>query len=1310
VTRHAKAPSAQSTARSLLLSFCLMLVAALAFGASPALGAQGRPYTGVSFGPDGVGGTESFESVQSLAVDPTNGDLYVYDGDGGKIYKFNSAGAPVPFAATGSNAISNLGFGENRGEFEIALAPAGSPGGTAGDIYVASGGLGVRVFSSAGAELGEIWLGGGNCGVATDSAGNVYAGVGGRTIRRFTPTANPPLEKDKSGTATLNKNICNIAADGLGNIYAAGFSGLYKFEGITDTTPSLVGPEAKTMGVAPGSNDLYANRGNEVVQYDSAGNQVASFGEAGAGALSGSHGVAANASETKIYAGAGQKVEVFGALATLPDATAQAATDVTRTTATLHGTISAAGGPAATCDFQYVTEQHFFSEGFKGAAETPCAPAGPFTGSTDTSVSADVTGLTQGTEYRFRLVGSSGSGSHAGQALSVTTSDAVTVTTGTATAPTLTGATLNGTINPEGVELEECFFEYGKNYPQNTVPCAETPAEIGSGDSPVPVHADLTGLTRATDYIFRLVGRNELGVGYGKEVGFRPLGLSIDRESVVGVTSSSAIFKAQINPNREATTYSFEYVSEADFNASGFANAIQLPAGGESIGSGTVGVEVEQEAIGLTPRSTYHLRLTASNASGDITAPEIVFSTFPTNGSGGLPDGRAYEQASSVKKDGGNIQGTIRSIKASPSGDGFAFVVLGGLPEAEGAQDWGTYLVRRDASGWSTQGLLPSAKLGSEAQVMGLSEDLSVDYTESRSLIPLKKAFGEKDTHSKQYTQIWAASGFRWVGGTPKYKGSSADNDLALYEAGQALTDEAAVGEEGGPMPNAYIWDRADQRLFVAGVFNDGQAPAEGSNAGPWNYFIGSGGTYYFTQEEHVLSADGSKVFFTDNGTHQLYMRVNPTQPQSEMNGEECIQPEKACTYQVSKSQRSTPDPMGPQGAKFVTATADGSKVLFMSQEELTDDANTGPEDNSNDLYSYDTNTHELTDLTPSTLAENPNGGEVSGVLGISKDASYVYFGAGGVFAPGATAGEHCVDSGPENGKCNIYRWHQGDVTQLTQLEETDFFGWMAQLWAPGEINEYPHTARVSADGKTLLMVVPKNLTGYDAHGYEELYRFHVGDDEPLCISCMPSGEDPRGDATLQSIEVGAFIPGHEKGLNSRNMSTSGNRIFFESVDKLVSADTNGVQDVYEWEADGTGSCTSSDQNGGCLYLISTGTSPEPSYFGDAGENGNDAYFFTVQPLVGQDRDELVDAYDARVGGGLASQNPPPPSICTGEACRPGATPAPAGQTAGSSTFSGPGNPPAKKANHKKKHKGKKKHKSKKHHKKGAKSRQGGNR
>jgi hypothetical protein len=206
---------------------------------------------------------------------------------------------------------------------------------------------------------------------------------------------------------------------------------------------------------------------------------------------------------------------------------------------------------------------------------------------------------------------------------------------------------------------------------------------------------------------------------------------------------------------------------------------------------------------------------------------------------------------------------------------------------------------------------------------------------------------------------------------------------------------------------------------------------------------------------------------------------------------------------------------------------------------------------------------------------------------------------------------------------------------------------------------------------------------------------------------------------TLGSLKPSALIATAPASLASRNLSADGNRAFFETTEALVSSDTNGVggcpivgaglqefpacRDVYEWEAPGSGSCTKSSPafsplNGGCLYLISTGKDDYPSFFADASANGDDVFFFTRQGLVGQDKDELLDVYDARVGGGIAAQNPGPALPCEStDACH-GSIPAPPAEGQPSTqTFVGPGNevpkPTHKKAKKHKKHKAKKKQK-----------------
>jgi hypothetical protein len=394
------------------------------------------------------------------------------------------------------------------------------------------------------------------------------------------------------------------------------------------------------------------------------------------------------------------------------------------------------------------------------------------------------------------------------------------------------------------------------------------------------------------------------------------------------------------------------------------------------------------------------------------------------------------------------------------------------------------------------------------------------------------------------------------------------------------------------------------------------------------------------------------------------------------------------------------------EGAPAGLAT-DGERLYWSVNGEA-------PANPGNDLYRYDTETGGLTDLAPDSSDED--GAEVLGVLGTSEDGSFVYFAANAVLAEGASQGD-CPYPEGSGGECNLYLDHEGQISFIAPLKlagrggDADNWRWLANISNGGELQ--PKTSRVSSDGRTLLFRSSKKLTSYDNEGTSEFYLYRDGAAQSIvCVSCNPTGVPPSGEPALarfKPLGFGGALP--PAAVMTRNLSADGGRVFFETSEALVAEDTNGdegcplnsegnsegripaCQDIYEWEAKGEGSCESEAQDGGCLYLISSGKSPEPSFLIDASENGNDVFFFTRERLVGQDTDSLVDVYDARVGGGLASQNQPPsPPPCEGEACRRGANPAPQVSSPTTSLFSGPGNP---KAQHKK---AKPRHKKKRHH------------
>src|SRR5262249_44787814 len=154
--------------------------------------------------------------------------------------------------------------------------------------------------------------------------------------------------------------------------------------------------------------------------------------------------------------------------------------------------------------------------------------------------------------------------------------------------------------------------------------------------------------------------------------------------------------------------------------------AIPVPDG-TIPGSATGPQPVSAHLEGLTPHTTYHLRVIAihkSEAGGEVKGPDTPFATFALPQpfepcehdafrtglpSAALPDCRAYEQATPVEKDAGDAVGDLFYSRSSLSGDAISFLTLSGMPGAKGAQDFPPYLASRGPEGWSSNGLLPPA-------------------------------------------------------------------------------------------------------------------------------------------------------------------------------------------------------------------------------------------------------------------------------------------------------------------------------------------------------------------------------------------------------------------------------------------------------------------------------------------------------------------------------------------------------------------------------------------------------------------------
>ena len=300
-----------------------------------------------------------------------------------------------------------------------------------------------------------------------------------------------------------------------------------------------------------------------------------------------------------------------------PSVTTSAATGVTSGAATLNGSVNP-NGSSATYHFEY---------GFDASYGSSTQSTGAGSGSSPQNVSAALSGLSSGTIYHFRLVAANAGGTTNGGDLTFTTvaapppPSAPTVATSAATNITLSGAQLNGTVNPNG-QSTTYHFEYGTTSAYGT---STATANAGSGSSAVTVDAMLTGLAQGTVYHFRIVATSSAGTSNGNDrtvtIGTAPPGSVPPQATTAGasaVSTNGAQLNGLVNPEGFATTYSFDYGPTTDYGSSTEA--------GEA-GSGSSILAVSAVISGLNPAAVYHFRVVATNGGGTVTGRDTTFQT-----------------------------------------------------------------------------------------------------------------------------------------------------------------------------------------------------------------------------------------------------------------------------------------------------------------------------------------------------------------------------------------------------------------------------------------------------------------------------------------------------------------------------------------------------------------------------------------------------------------------------------------------------------------------------------------------------------
>lgn len=775
--------------------------------------------------------------------------------------------------------------------------------------------------------------------------------------------------------------------------------------------------------------------------------------------------------------------------------------------------------------------------------------------------------------------------------------------------------------------------------------------------------------------------------GVGISLAFEPPGSTcapiVESISSANVSQEDAELQATINPCQGETHYAFEYTTKESFEAEGFEGA--AVAGEGAIPAGKFGAEVTAPATGLAPETAYVFRVVAGNEAGEAKA-EASFSTYPPEATLGpcpndstrtglsalLPDCRAYELVTPPDTNARNPRGISKfagiyftTREASPGGDKVSFTTEGGpIPGFEGTGGLlgDPYLATRGPSGWSTASAGPNGAESVFPVLGSTSPDQGYSFWNSNP--EGSAAIEGKNTSYLRYPDGHSELVGRGSIGTDSFAAGKLISENGKHVVFESVNDPKIshlaiqLEPDAPPEGTQAIYDRTidqetgEEQTHVVSLLPGNVTPTKGENA----EFIGD-------------SLDGRGVAFTIG--KKLYLRFNNEE-----------------TYEIG------------EGVTFAGIAEGGARVFYLK---------------GGNLFAFDVAAEEAIQFTEA--------GNVTPV-NVAAGGTAAYF-----VSPSVLTGveENPNGATAHKGKENLYLSREGAMSFVGIVTERDVEGELSGtemvgglgLWIEavgsaggnaGRLGADP--SRATPDGNTLLFESRAELAGYNPEGHAEVYRYNATGEELECLSCSPTQSPATSDASLQSNqrEFGDDEPFSNFVLVG-NLRADGRRAFFQSSEQLVARDTDGLQDVYEWEAQGVGSCELPE---GCIYLISSGHSDRVNYLYAVSDSGDDVFFRSSDLLVPADTDSTPSIYDARVGGGF----PEEPETCQiDQDCGGTVTPGPSLEAPASEALGPPDNfvPPKKcpKGKHKVTKNGKtscvkKRHHKRKHHKAGSKKKGAG--
>jgi hypothetical protein len=162
------------------------------------------------------------------------------------------------------------------------------------------------------------------------------------------------------------------------------------------------------------------------------------------------------------------------------------------------------------------------------------------------------------------------------------------VVTGSATGITNVGATLNGTVNPNGLATE-AWFQWGTS---STMTAFDNTAKqsFAAGTTVQAVTASLPPLTFGTTYYFRLVASNSSGVTNGTILNFATSALrpTVTTLAADNLAATSATLHGQVNPNFLPTAAWFEYGTSPTLAGATISTEVAIGSGSAVVATSAI--------------------------------------------------------------------------------------------------------------------------------------------------------------------------------------------------------------------------------------------------------------------------------------------------------------------------------------------------------------------------------------------------------------------------------------------------------------------------------------------------------------------------------------------------------------------------------------------------------------------------------------------------------------------------------------------------------------------------------------------------